>query len=374
MEKTYQIKKRSVLDRIEPYKPGKPIWEVQEDLGLKRVIKLASNENPLGPSPKAIEAIMTNLNGINRYPDSHANQLKQSIAYQYGLSPSQLIITNGADELITLISETFLEASDEIIVPSPSFGEYDFGAHLMGAKIVKAPLDYNFSFSIENILSAITEYTKLIYICSPNNPTGTYMPKQGLEQLLQKLPKDILVVFDSAYSHYATNEDYTDGIEYVKDGFPIIILQTFSKIYGLAGLRIGFGVAPEAVIQDIQRVKEPFNVNTLAQTAAIAAINDEVHLKKSKHTNTIGRNMLYEGLTHLGVTYTESMSNFVLVDFGPDAKQIYEKLLAKGIIVRYGDTWGMSKYIRFSVGTYEENIQLLLALKLILGNRSDDDE
>lgn len=359
------INHRKTLDDIKLYTPGKPLWEVQEELGLEKVIKLASNENPIGPSPKALEAIKNSLTGINRYPDAHAIKLKSVIAHSLSLSTQQIIISNGADELITLISETYLEAGDEIIVPYPSFSEYDFGAHLMGAKVVSVPLDQNYQFNIDSILSTVTNNTKLIYICSPNNPTGTYLPKYKLEELLDSLPKHILVVFDSAYSHFATNEDYTNGVEYVRAGYPIFVLQTFSKIYGLAGVRVGFGVAPEPIIQSVLRVKEPFNVNTLAQTAAAAALTDEEHLIKSKQLNTAGRELLYKFLETLNLEYTESMSNFILIKFGSDALKIYNKLLAHGVIVRYGDTWGMPEHIRISIGTEEENMKLILVIRSI---------
>lgn len=366
MDKIKQIKHRTSLEKIKPYTPGKPLWEVQKELGLTKVIKLASNENPLGPSPKALEAIKNCLSGLNRYPDAHAIELKKMIASRLSLTTEQLIITNGADELITLISETFLEPGDEIIVPSPSFSEYDFGAYLMGAKVVAVPLDDEYQFNIDAILSAVTNYTKLLYICSPNNPTGTYIPMSMLEKLLLSLPEHILVVFDSAYSHFATNEDYTDGLEFVRSSYPIIVLQTFSKIYGLAGVRVGFGAAPEFIIKSILQVKEPFNVNSIAQAAAAAAIKDDVHVKHSKRVNTAGREQLYKALSEFGLRYTESMSNFVLVKFGAMAKKVYEELLANGVIVRYGETWGMPEHIRISIGTQEENSILIEAIRTIV--------
>lgn len=366
MSKINNIKHRKALDHVKPYKPGKPLWEVQKEFQLARVIKLASNENPIGPSPNALEVISTSLSTLNRYPDSHSVELKAAIASSLSLSTKQIIITNGADELITLISETYLEAGDEIIVPSPSFSEYDFGAHLMGAKVVPVSLDNDFQFNIDMIVSAVTDRTKLVYICSPNNPTGTFLPKSKLEELLQSLPNHVLVVFDSAYSHFATNEDYTNGLEYVRAGFPLIVLQTFSKIYGLAGLRIGFGVAPGNIIQSILHVKEPFNVNSLAQAAAAAAIKDEEHIEKSKQVNTAGREQLYKAFQELGLHYTESMSNFILVKFGPVAKEVYHQLLMKGIIVRFGDTWGLPEYIRISIGTPKENNILIEAISSIL--------
>ncbi|WP_019153593.1 histidinol-phosphate transaminase [Robertmurraya massiliosenegalensis] len=360
------IKKRKVLDRIIPYTPGKPLWEVQQELGIDKVIKLASNENPLGPSPKAVEAIRNILFGLNRYPDAHGADLKSAIANNLSISSNQLIVTNGADELITLISETFLEEGDEIIVPFPSFSEYEFGAHLMGAKVIHVPLDENFQFSLDSILTAITENTKLIYICSPNNPTGTYLSKLRLVELLNSVPKTILVVFDSAYSHFATNQDYSAGLEFVRDGYPIIVLQTFSKIFGLAGVRVGFGVANESIIQDIIRVKEPFNVNSLALAAATAAITDNEHVYESIEVNSSGREQLYKALSEQGLRYVESMSNFILVDFGSNAREVYEQLLLNGVIVRHGEIWGIPNYLRISIGTREENEILIEAVCRIL--------
>lgn len=360
------IRHRETINRIEPYTPGKPLWELQKEIGLKKEIKLASNENPIGPSAKAVEAIKDHLNGLNRYPDADAAELKMAIAAKLSLNKEQLIVTNGADELISLISETFLDSNNEIIVPSPSFSEYDFGAHLMGAEVVPVSFDKGFQFNVDSILSAVTDRTKIVYICSPNNPTGTYLSKSLLEKLLYSLPSGILVVFDSAYSHYASNKDYTDGLEFVRSGYPIIVLQTFSKIYGLAGIRVGFGAAPESIIQSIVRVKEPFNVNTLAQIAATTAIEDEQHIEKSKKVNIIGKKQLYKALSALGFHFTESMSNFILVHLGKNAKVIYQQLLAKGVIVRYGDIWGLPEHIRISIGSLEENRILINSLKSIL--------
>lgn len=359
------IDSRRVLEKLQPYSPGKPIWELQKELGLKDVIKLASNENALGPSNKAVEAITRNVGEINRYPDADAVRLKEMIAVKMNLKQEQLIITNGADELIMLISKTYLEAGDEIIVPSPSFSEYEFGGHLMGAIVVPVALDKQFEYEIEPILAAVTNRTKIVYICSPNNPTGTYIPKQLLERLLKELPKNVLVVFDAAYWHYATAEDYTNGIEYITSNYPVIVLQTFSKVYGLAGIRVGFGAAREDIIQSILKVKEPFNVNSLAQAAATAAIMDDAHVNKSKKLNSEGRNQLYKAFSNMKLRYIESMSNFILVKIGPDAESFNNQLLQRGIIVRYGDIWGLPEYIRVSIGTAEENKVLIDEMKSI---------
>jgi histidinol-phosphate aminotransferase len=361
-----QIEPRRALQSIKPYTPGKPIWEVQRELGLVKVIKLASNENPLGASPKGIKAAQDYLAEIHRYPDADAKDVKQAIADKLDLQVQQLIVTNGGDELISLISEAFLEHEDEIIVPSPSFTEYIFGARLMDAGVVAVPLDQDFCYDVEAILAAVTEQTKIIYICSPNNPTGTYIPKQDMDKLLAALPDKILVVIDAAYSHFATAEDYTDGLDYVRAGYPVIVLQTFSKIYGLAGLRIGFGAAPESIIRHIVKVKEPFNVNALAQAAAAAAITDDLHVQASSQLNTAGREQLYEALSLMGFSFTKSMSNFVLVELGAEAKAYCGRLLAQGVVVRYGDIWGLPQHVRISIGTSEENEFLIQAFRNIL--------
>ncbi|WP_333474163.1 pyridoxal phosphate-dependent aminotransferase [Paenibacillus gyeongsangnamensis] len=283
-----------------------------------------------------------------------------------GWHPEQFIISNGGDELITLVSEAFLEPGDEIIVPAPTFSEYEFGAHLMGANIVTVPLGESYAFDLDAIVNAVTERTKMLCICSPNNPTGTYLSKSVLHHLLGILPKHILVLFDAAYSQYATADDYTNGLEFVRAGYPIVVLQTFSKIYGLAGLRVGFGTAPESIIQHILKVKEPFNVNALAQAAAAAALHDDEHVRLSLEVNMQGKTQLYRSFRDLRLPFIESMSNFVLVDLGSGAKSVYEQLLTKGIIVRFGGIWNLPHHIRVSVGKEEENSVFVHELTEIL--------
>lgn len=360
------IQARNVLKLMKPYSPGKPIWEVQRELGLDRVVKLASNENPLGPSPKAVEAIRELLVDIHRYPDAQAVDLRATIAGRYGLSSEQIIITNGGDELITLVSEAFIEAGDEIIVPGPSFSEYEFGGQLMGAIIRTVALTEDYQYDVPAILEAVSERTKILYLCSPNNPTGTILTKTALTELLNVLPPHVLVMLDSAYSHFVTEDDYSDGMEFVKAGYPVIVLQTFSKVYGLAGIRVGFGVASQSIIGTILQVKEPFNVNALAQAAAAAAILDDDHVRKSSQLVKEERLRLYQGFEELGLSYTSSMSNFILARLGEDAEQRYVELMRNGVIVRYGAAWGLPQHIRISVGTPEENNILLQALRLIL--------
>lgn len=360
------IQARDVLKRMKPYSPGKPIWEVQRELGLDRVVKLASNENPIGPSPKAVEAIQELLGDLHRYPDAQAVDLRATIAGRYGLASEQIIVTNGGDELITLVSEAFVEAGDEIVVPGPSFSEYEFGGQLMGAVVRTVPLTEDYQYDVPAILEAVNERTRIVYLCSPNNPTGTILARSALIGLLDALPSSVLVMLDSAYSHFVTEGDYSDGIEFVKAGYPVIVLQTFSKVYGLAGIRVGFGVASPSIIGAILQVKEPFNVNALAQAAASAAIADEDHVRKSSQLVEDERSRLYRGFEELGLSYTPSMSNFILVKLGEEAEQRYMELMRKGVIVRYGAAWGLPQHVRISIGAPEENQILLQALRQIL--------
>ncbi|OAS20288.1 histidinol-phosphate transaminase [Paenibacillus oryzisoli] len=359
------INPRSILSRMQPYTPGKPIWEVQQEFGLTSVTKLASNENPLGPSPLALEAIGAYVSDIHRYPDAETVTLREAIAEKRGFSPDQVLVTNGGDELITLLSETYLEPGDEVIVPSPTFSEYEFGANLLGASIIRVSLGENYRYEVDAILEAVTERTKMLYICSPNNPTGTYITKTDLHRLVKSLPSHVLVIFDGAYSHFVTADDYCDGLALVREGYPVVVLQTFSKIYGLAGIRVGYGIADAGILQRIRQVKEPFNVNTLAQVAAAAALKDDQHLEATRTNNVKVREELYAELRVMAIPFTPSMSNFVLVELGAQAKSIYDNLMSRGVIVRYGGGWNLPNHVRISIGTSEENAVLVQALKEI---------
>jgi len=370
MNPIFHVPTRKSLHKLKPYTPGKPIWEVQQETGLSNIIKLASNENPLGPSPKALEAAAASLSELHRYPDAGTVRLRQALALHHQLNPDNFIISNGGDELIVLLAQTFLDPDNEVIVCTPSFSEYEFGSLLMGASVVQVPLPPTFAFHVESILAAVTERTRLICLCSPNNPTGTYLSRAELQLILDSLPKHVLFLLDAAYSGFASAPDYTNGVEFVRAGYPLIVLQTFSKLYGLAGLRVGYGIAHETFIQDIVKVKEPFNVNALAQAAATAALGDKAHVQLTTEANHEGRQQLYQAFQQLGLSYTESMGNFVLVKIGDNAKQVYEALLAQGIIVRFGGGWNLPEYLRISVGLPEENADFIRALSSIMAESS----
>lgn len=367
MKASIQVKPRAALAQITPYSPGKSIDEVQQEFGLERVVKLASNENSLGPSPKAVQAIQTQLMQLHRYPDKRSIRLVDGLAQAFDFSPEQIVITNGGDELIVLISQAFIEPGDEIVIPVPTFSEYEFGANLMSASLVKVPLTEDFAYAVDDLLSAVTEKTKLLSLCSPNNPTGTYLPESEMRRLLENLPERVLVMVDAAYSHYAGEvSDYSDGTKFIREGYPVISLFTFSKIYGLAGIRVGYGVAAPDIIAALLKVKGPFNVNALAETAALAALSDEEHIQASLQMNGAGRKQLYEGFRQLKLAYTESLSNFILVELGEETPHLFQKLLERGVIVREAKAWGYPGHIRVSIGTMEENEVFLQTLKDIL--------
>jgi histidinol-phosphate aminotransferase len=358
---------REAVARLKPYVPGIPAWEVQREYGLQRVVKLASNENPLGPSPKAVTAMQEALPELHRYPDADFRELQDALAGKLGFGPGQIIVGNGADEVIKLLAEAFVDAGDEVIVPSPTFTEYEFTGLLMGANVVSVPLGEGYSYDVEAILQAVTPKTKLVYVCTPNNPTGTYLSRTQLGELTARLPARTLLVVDAAYAHFADAADYGDGFELLRHGRRLAVLQTFSKVYGLAGIRVGYAFSTRDVIEAMLRVKEPFNVNTLAQKAALAALADEEHVAQTQALVTAERGRLYRELDRLGLAYTESMSNFVLVRLGPEAKAIYEALLRRGVILRYAGAWGLPDCVRVSIGTSEENGILLRHLAELIG-------
>lgn len=358
-----KISKRPCLESITPYVPGKPIEEVERELGLNDVVKMASNENPLGPSPLAVEAIKEYLHKINFYPDGNCYYLKRALAEHYNLEEKNIVVGNGADELITLVGAAYLNPGDEIIMAKPSFSEYDFSARLMDANPVYIP-SKEFRHDLKAMAAAVNEKTKIVYVCNPNNPTGTIVTHKELEDFLNELPPGILVVLDEAYYEYVGDPSYPRSLELLKGGHNnILILRTFSKIYGLAGLRVGYGLANEQVISDLNTVREPFNVNSVAQVAARAALKDKKHMEAVLRINTKGKEYLMGEFNRLGLYYLPTEANFIFVDVGVDSRQLFQKLLHKGVIVRTGDIFGYPQFIRVSISTEEANQRFIKALE-----------
>ncbi|WP_236588014.1 histidinol-phosphate transaminase [Tumebacillus amylolyticus] len=357
---------RKNLQAITPYSPGKPISDVKREYGLKDVIKLASNENPVGPSKKAQEAILTALGSLHRYPDGGAVDLKAALAAKYSIPTGQILVGNGSDECIKMISETFLNPGDEVVVPSPSFSQYWFGTQVMAGTSVQVPLLDGFQYDLDAMLAAVTDKTKLLYLCSPNNPTGTYIRKDELRHFLDQVPSHVLVILDEAYIEYATADDVASGIDFLKEGYNVLVMRTFSKMYALAALRIGYVFCREEIATEINRVREPFNVNTLAQVAAVAALGDEEHVETSRALNSSGYEQLTKGLEALGFSHIPTQANFLIFDTKLNDKELFQLLLEKGIIARSGTALGAPGYLRVTIGSSEENQLFLNALELVV--------
>ncbi|MGI6601070.1 MAG: histidinol-phosphate transaminase [Dethiobacteria bacterium] len=356
-------KRRSCLELIKPYEPGKPVEEVERELGLTDVLKLASNENPLGPSPAALEALKEQLEQLHYYPDGNCYYLKKALAEKYRVTFEELIIGNGTDELLTLLTLAYINPGDEAVMVHPTFSEYEFALRLMGGIPRRVPLvGDEFSYDFAALAAAVNERTRLVFICSPNNPTGTIISREQLEEFMASLPSNVLVVLDHAYIEYVTDRSHPDGLDYIQQKRPLLVLRTFSKIYGLAGLRIGYALAPAPVIADLNRVREPFNVNTLAQVAAAAALEDRAHLARSLALVEKSRQQLAAGFKQMGLKAVPTGANFFFVDVKTDSRRLFQALLRRGIIIRSGDIFGYPTHIRVTCGTEEQNERFLNAL------------
>lgn len=355
---------RKNIRKIVPYIAGKPIEETKRQLGLKKVIKLASNENPLGASPKAIAAIKRNLSCINRYPDAQGFYLKKKLSAALNTAASGIVLGNGSDELIDIIIKTFAEDNQNIITADTTFLEYKIISSILGRRVITVPLKC-FKYDLEAIKEKIDKKTKLIFISNPNNPTGTYVTKCEIEKFIKDLPEDILLILDEAYDAFIDVDDFPKGLQYADKG-NIIILKTFSKAYGLAGLRIGYAVTKPILASYMERARQPFNVNALAQAAAIAALDDKGFLMKTRKIILEGKRYLLDCLAKSGISYVPSVANFILVDLGRNGADVFKKMLKFGVIVRDMGQYGLRNFIRVTIGTEKENKKFIEALRKIL--------
>jgi histidinol-phosphate aminotransferase len=346
---------------LSPYVPGKPIDELQRELGLTRVIKLASNENPLGPSPRALAALSGAQDMLHRYPDGGGYQLRQTIADRWKVGREQVILGNGSDEILGLLARTFLTPGDEAIMADHTFVIYKMEVTAVHGKPVVVPL-VDWTYDLESMVCAVTPRTRLLFLCNPNNPTGTMVSAEAVDRLMAKVPEDVIVVFDEAYFEYVRNSKFPDAMAYVKQGRNAIVLRTFSKIYGLAGLRIGYGISTTEIIDFLNRVRPPFNANSLAQRAALAALGDDEHVAKSRAVNTAGMEQMEQGLRALGVIPIPSETNFLYFDAKRDGRLVFEALLRAGIIVRHID----GTMLRVTIGQPDENAAFLQAFRKVL--------
>jgi histidinol-phosphate aminotransferase len=347
---------------IKPYSPGKPLEELEREYGIGDSIKLASNENPLGPSPMALEAIKQAMPKLNRYPDGSGHDLIRKISDHIGVSPQHIVLGNGSDEIIGMLAIALLQPGDEAILPNPSFLMYEIMVRGAGAVPVSVPLT-SLSIDLKRILEQITPKTRIIFLCNPNNPTGTIITKKDFKPFIKEIPDGIIVVVDEAYIEFVRDQNCAVSFEYMDDMTPLVTLRTFSKVYGLAGLRIGFGVMPVAIADILNRIRLPFNANSLAQVGAGAALEDKSFIEKVITVIHEGLDFLYDALDRLGIQYFPTQTNFFLIDVRKDADKIYENMLKKGVIVRSMKSYGYPNYIRVNVGLYEENVRFLKALE-----------
>lgn len=353
------------IKTLQPYQTGKPIEELQRELGLEKIVKLASNENPLGFNPNVKAAISAHLDGLTRYPDGAGFELKKAISEKLGINADQITIGNGSNDVLDLIGLCFLNANTSAIYAQHAFVVYPLMTKFMGAKAIEVPAKA-WGHDLDAMLAAIREDTRVIFIANPNNPTGTWLGHEPLRKFLQQVPENIIVVLDEAYSEYIHGVDYADGIALQKEFANVIVVRTFSKVYGLAGLRVGFSVSSPQLSNILNRVREPFNVNSLAQVAAIAALKDDAFIAKAVAVNDAGRVQIEAGLQKLGLTFIPSQGNFICFDTATDALAVYNKLLAKGVIVRPVVPYGMPQHLRVSIGLEEENRIFLEALAEVL--------
>jgi histidinol-phosphate aminotransferase len=351
---------------IAPYEPGKPIEELEREFGVHDAIKLASNENPLSPSERVQRAIIGALGSLNRYPDGSGFYLRQALAKKHDFAQDQVFVGNGSNELIELAVRTFLKPGDEAVVPHPSFVVYPMIVQAAGGIRVMVMLK-DHRLDLEAMARAITPMTKMVFVANPNNPTATIVTADEVDAFMARVPERTIVVFDEAYIEFAMGPDFPDTLRHVKQGRKVLVLRTFSKAASLAGLRIGYGIADADAVSLMNRIRQPFNVNSLAQVAALAALDDEHHVLECVRMIEAGRHYLYDEFTRLGVKYVPSRANFILVDVGRSASDIYQQLLKDGVIVRPMTPFGMESALRITVGTPQENRRLVKTLKAVLG-------
>jgi len=356
---------RDNIDNIKPYEPGKPIDEVKRELGLEEIIKLASNENPLGVSPLALKAMKESLGGVYRYPDGNNYSLRKKLAERFNVDKDNVIVGNGSNEIIELAIKTFLYEHEQVIISSPDFLIFKLATLQEAGKVLEVPLD-NFYCNLDKIYETINEKTKMIFLSNPNNPVGTYVEESKLKSFIDKVSEDIIIFLDEAYCEFAKNiAEYPKSLKYLNKP-NIIICRTFSKAYGLSGLRLGYGIANKNIIQAMNKARQPFNVNILAQVAGEAALDDEDFLNKTIEVTEAGKIYIYNELNELGLDYVPSATNFILINVKRDANEVFKQLLKRGIIIRSMVSYKLNNWIRVTIGTEEENRAFIESLKKVI--------
>ena len=354
------------VQKLSPYVPGKPVDELARELNLDPagIVKLASNENPLGPSPKALEAIRGELAELTRYPDGNGFELKSKLAARYGVTPAQVTLGNGSNDILDLVARAWLAPGLNAVFSQYAFAVYPIATQAVGAQGKVVPAKAH-GHDLEAMLAAIDANTRVVFVANPNNPTGTWFGPDALESFLARVPQSVLVVLDEAYIEYAEGDELPDGLDYLTRYPNLLVSRTFSKAYGLASLRVGYSLSSPQVADVLNRVRAPFNVNSLALSAACAALDDTDYLAASRRTNDAGMAQLEAGFRRLGLSWIPSKGNFIAVDFGRDAAPINQALLQAGVIVRLVAGYGMPTFLRVSIGTEQENARFLEALEQI---------
>ncbi|MGC6359391.1 histidinol-phosphate transaminase [Bisgaard Taxon 45] len=354
------------VKQLHPYQAGKPIEELERELGISNIIKLASNENPFGLPDSAKQAILAELDNLTRYPDSNGFYFKQAVAQKFGLSPTQITLGNGSNDLLELVAHTFASEQDEIIFSQYAFIVYPLVTQAINAKKVEIAAK-NYGADLDGFLRAINDKTKLIYLANPNNPTGTFLSAVDISQFLSQVPEHVIVVLDEAYTEFTLPEERVDSFALLEKHPNLVICRTLSKAYGLAGLRIGYAVSSAEIADLFNRVRQPFNCNSLALAAAIAVINDDAFIAKVAENNRQGLKLLEDFFKAKGLSYIPSKGNFVMLELNQPALPIYHALLQKGVIVRPIAGYGLPNHLRISIGLPEENQRFLKALTEVLG-------
>ena len=353
------------IQGLHPYQAGKPVEELERELGISNSIKLASNENPLGPSYQAMEAASASLKDACRYPDASGFRLKEVLSEQYGVSPETITLGNGSNDVLDLIGRAFTLPDDEIIYSEYSFVVYRLVAQSLGAKAVVTSA-LNWGHDLRAMAAAVTDKTRVIYLANPNNPTGTYFTQEALRSFMKTVPESVVVVLDEAYAEYVSEADYAKGFTLLADFPNLIVTRTFSKAFGLAALRVGYAVANPQITDLLNRVRQPFNVNIPALEAAAAVLQDSAYLQRSISSNSAGMDQLEKGFTELGLSWIPSVGNFITVDCGQSAMPLYDALLLEGVIVRPVANYQMPNHLRVTIGLPDENSRFLKAFTKVL--------
>lgn len=359
------------IKAMDRYQKGKSVAEIKEEYDLEKVVNLASNVNALGPAIQVIDTIQSEAKNVNAYPDSESSALKEALAAKYDLGEDQVFLGNGSDEIIDLLLTLILSPGDQVIQADPAFVKYELAVKARRGESVKVPLTADYKHDLAAMEAEITAKTKAIFICNPNNPTGTMLEPKAIKSFLERISDEILVIVDQAYQEYITASEYFAGIDSLAEHPNLVLLRTFSKAYGLAGMRIGYGLADSRLVSLLNKIRGPFNINSLAQQSALTALESESYLETCHDLNASQKEALYQKFEKMGLEYIETEANFVMVNLESSAEEVYQKLLERGVIISPGGQFGMENWIRVTIGTRADNEFFIRNLKKVLAERNE---